>query len=42
MFFSHHAELRLQLNLQALQCAPQVTDLCLGRLDCLCADGHLL
>ena len=29
----HHAELRLQFDLQALQCAPQVIDLSLGRLD---------
>ena len=38
----HHTELGLQLDLQALQCASQVVDLCLGRLDDLCADGHLL
>lgn len=40
-FFSHHAELRLQLNLQALECAPQVIDLCLGHLNGLCTYGHL-
>lgn len=37
----YHAELGLQLDLQALECAPQVIDLCLGCLDYFCANGHL-
>lgn len=40
VFFPHHAELRLQLDLQALERAPQVADLCLGRLDGLSANGY--
>ena len=38
----YHAQLRLQLNLQALECAPELGDLCLAGLDQGRAGSHLL
>lgn len=37
----YHAELGLQLNFQALECASQFCDFSLAGLDHLCAGGHL-
>lgn len=42
VFLSHHAELRLQFNLQALQHSSQVDDLILVGLELGGADGDLL
>lgn len=40
--FTHHAELGLQFNLQALQCGSQFGDLGPGCLEGLSADNHFL